>query len=98
MTDERDRKAPLSVFEIGPDHVVAADIDDAWDVWCAHRGEKRGEYEGEMARVADDAVIRIFVDAKGRITDESDKVKSLKLTAAEWAAREGRGFLCSTEM
>ena len=87
----------LRVFEFGPDYVVARSRDDAWTVYIEHVGGDRGDYDGEdMEPVSPDFVIGIYVDADGHLTDESDG-EALRLTAAEWAKREGRGFLCSSE-
>lgn len=91
-----DTPARLYVYEIGPDHIIAHDEDDAWELWCRHHGERRSDYKGEpCTRVDDDVVLSIIVDAAGRISDSGAAVE---LSAREWVQREGRGFLCSTEV
>lgn len=85
----------LRVWTDDTDTVVAADLADAQKVWEEHHGST---FEQEMmtlddwSQVPDDKPITIH-NVDGRGTDD-DK---LTLTAAEWAARDGRGFLCSTE-
>lgn len=72
--------------------VVARDEDDAWAVWCDSIGEKREDYQGSSwEQVPDDELVSIIRDvyAEHHVKDT--------MTAAEWAAKDGRGFLCSTE-
>lgn len=85
----------LHVFDIGPDTVIAHDPSDALDVWCEHYGEPRADHDvNEVEQLDDEAVITIMVDERGEISDTGAPVKR---TAAEWAALENRGFLCSEE-
>jgi hypothetical protein len=95
MTSTFHSHADLSVYTIGPDHLVARSLEDAWDVWLAHHGEHRENYAGdEMSLVPDTTELFAFVDERGEISDSGE---TLHLTARQWADREGRGFLFSTE-
>lgn len=88
MTEPR----PLHVFEIGPDSYIAHDPDDAWTLLEEQTGSKRTDDEWsdeEVYQVPDEKVLKIRI--------EEDSPEAITLTAAEWCAREGRGFLCSTE-
>ena len=83
---------PLYVFTIGPDTFIAHDAEDAWKLLEEYNGLKRGDDDvGEdlPIRAPDNKIIKIRLE-EGRPEAES-------LTAAQWCAREGRGFLCSTE-
>lgn len=85
----------LHAFWIGPDTIIAHDSSDALDVWCEHNGEPREDHGlDEVTQLDDEAVITIMVDERGEISDTGAPVKR---TAAEWAALENRGFLCSEE-
>ena len=92
------------VFVNEHDWIAADDLDEAWRIYAEYIG-----YEDDVARarqeiedgdplvqMADDAIIKIHVDAAGKMTDDYDSTP-LALTAAEWVAREGKGHLCSTE-
>jgi len=85
----------LHVFEMtsGPDWVVAADVDDAWAVWSEHTGEKREDYEDSdgWEQLDDASDVRIAEDLS------ADALVWNTKTCAQWAADEGRCFLCSTE-
>ena len=84
----------MRVFTDDTDTVVAADLADARKVWEEHHGST---FEQEMmsledwSEVPEDEVITIC-NFHGNGSD--DKVTR---TASEWAAQNGRGFLCSTE-
>ncbi len=85
----------MHVYAIGPDHLIANDHDDAGVIWCVHHGEHRGDHDpSDMSIVADDMVLYAFIDGDGRISDSGE---TLHLTARQWADREGRGFLFSSE-
>ncbi len=72
----------------GPDLVIAADVDDAWNVWSEHTGEKRDDYlDEDFESWADDKQLTIDTD------DGEPETK----TGAEWATTQGRGFLASSE-
>jgi hypothetical protein len=66
---------------------VAFDAEDALAVWCEHTGNKPSDHEEPFELVPDDKIITI--------TDENH-VKGTN-TAAGWASKGGRGFLCSTD-
>lgn len=73
------------------DWIIAADEADANAVLREHYGYTQAQLEEEGAHVRkqwpDDKLLRVHDD---------DGVKR-ELLPAEWIAREGRGFLCSTE-
>ena len=84
----------LHVFCNGTDKVIATDIEDAWAAWCETTGESREAYSGETwawEQMPDDASLPIMRDP-----ESGDRTKDT-LTCAEWVAKDGRGFLCSTE-
>lgn len=84
----------LKVFTNDTDTVVATDLEDVKNIVEAHYGstfEQEGWTIDEWGEVPDAEVITIH-NFHDRGYD--DKVAR---TAAEWAATEGRGFLCSTE-
>jgi hypothetical protein len=75
--------------------VVAESIDDAWAVWSESIGQKREDWpDGAWEQEPDDKSMRIIVDDDGAISDQGER---LELTCREWATREGRGYLCTTE-
>lgn len=84
----------LSVFTNGVDTVVARDLADVQTVVEAQYGstfEQEGWSLDEWEQVASDKDITIC-----NISNRGSDAK-LTMTAAKWAAQEGRGFLCSTE-
>lgn len=84
----------MKVFTNGTDTVVAPDLDRVPAILHAHYGstmEEEGWSLDEWHEVPDDKPITIC-----NIHDRGADDK-LTLTAAEWAARDGAGFLCSTE-
>ena len=80
--------------------VIAADEDDAWRVREDHTGEERDDFgETWWKELAPTDMLEIFVDADGDPTDPSeDGATTMNLSAAEWIARRGRGWLCTTEI
>jgi hypothetical protein len=96
--------ATLHLFTDGTDTVTAADVEDAWAVWCETIGEKREDYpDTEWSQVPDDQPFLIVMDLddhpeyKGYpLSGRYDNHANVTKPAAEWAA-QGRGFLCSTE-
>ena len=104
MTDRNDRDTrpaavPLHVFTmlIGPDTVVARDFDDAWTVWAEAYGEDRADYEehDQWRRRPDGE--RLSIINEDRASVSPDEWTRTTKTCGEWAAENGRGFLCSTE-
>lgn len=80
------------MFEIGPDTYIAYDADDVWGLLEEQTGLTRDDddMEGEEPLIVpNDRVLTIRI--------EEDDTNTITLTASEWCAREGRGFLCSTE-
>lgn len=89
MTEET---RTLHVYEIGPESYVAYDENDAWSLLEEMTGMKRtdDDFDGDAPyMVADDRMLWIRLD--------EDASEAAAMTAADWCAREGRGFLCSTE-
>jgi hypothetical protein len=89
----------LHIYEFGDtDWVVATSPEDAWIVWLAHVGGTRADYldTEEPDLVPDDKRVGFWVGADGKITEVNDGAVVYK-TAREWADREGRGYLASTE-
>lgn len=85
-------RMPLHVFEIGPDTLIAHDVEDAWRLFERQTGLKRGDDD-----IGDDEPIQVPDDRPLKIQIEEGSPEAVTLTAAEWCQREGRGFLCSTE-
>ena len=94
----------LHLFCNGEDTVSAADVEDAWAVWCETSGEKREDYVDSMQweQIADDKPYTIVTDPDDfpefKDSPPSERyfghVDATKL-AREWAA-QGRGPLAST--
>jgi hypothetical protein len=77
---------------------VACCIADAWDVWTETTGESDRGYREDLAPVPDDRPLRVWSLPDGTIAEEGeDEAAPVERTCGEWAAREGRGFLCSSE-
>ena len=84
----------MKVFTNDTDTVVAVDLADAQRVVEAHYGatfEQEGWSIDEWREVPADEPITIC-----NLHDRGSDDRATK-TAAEWAAEDGRGFLCSTE-
>ena len=79
------------------DWVIAADRADADSVLCEHYASARDE---PLTR---DQLVREGLEVTGDWPDDKpltitdDDGTKTTLLPAEWIAREGRGFLCSTE-
>lgn len=73
------------------DWVIAADEADANAVLREHYMYTQEELEEEQMQVT-----TMWPDDKPLRISDDDGTKTT-LTPAEWIAREGRGFLCSTE-
>lgn len=83
----------LSLFTDDQDTVVASDMQDAAEVWAKDQGSTYEDAVGDTfdecwRRIGDDEVIRIHNDEGG---------ETVVKRAEEWAASNGRGFLCSTD-
>lgn len=80
----------LHVFDNGSEWVVASNVEDAWDVWCAHVGESRQDYEGEWAwfQEPDDRPLHVWCDPDGDITTPNEDGAS---AAAPWNVLDDSG-------
>lgn len=89
----------LHVFSDEFDRVVAYDVDDAWTVWCEFTGGSREDYDDNaFAKREDEKALKIWCNAAGRPCEHGEKGGApVERTCREWADREGRGFLCSSE-
>lgn len=87
----------LHVFTNENEWYVARDLDDAYLAMEEHSGTKREDVDrfDELLQMRDDESLGVICDGDGVISDEGDE---LVMTAAQWAKREGRGFLCSTNI
>jgi hypothetical protein len=85
------------------DTFVAADAEDAWAALVEALGGSREDYddppgEHEMEELPDDKQLTIWCDPDGHPHEPFGKGNApVTKTAAEWAASEPRGMLCSTE-
>ena len=87
--------------------VIAHSPEDATQVCIEQTGEGETSHLDGTAITADerwrklssDKELEMFVDANGDIAGEDDHVGGLKkLTVREWIAKNGRGWLGTTEM
>lgn len=85
----------LKVYYDGSSHVIADNPKDATVFLVDHMGESYDDPEWE--EVAPTGRITIAVDGDGKICSVDDDHDDLTLTAAEWIARQGAGFLCSED-
>jgi hypothetical protein len=88
------------VYKVGDaDIVIAESAEDARLVWCEVTGEdlEACYEEHEVTPVDPEKVIGIWCDKDGKIAEPGHGAAVARLTAAMWVAREGRGFLCSSE-
>lgn len=84
-------------YDGGADCVIAASPADAHAVWCKTMGAENSDVEWEQC--ADDDTLTVWCGKEnGEICEPyGDNAHEVTLTHREWVAREGRGFLCSTE-
>lgn len=87
-----DEAHKLRVYENDVDTVIAYSPSDASDVYLAHSLEKREDYPH-----LDDEWIEVPPDRVMRIHDYRGDGLVVEMTAAQFVADNGRGFLCSTE-
>lgn len=84
----------MNVYTNGTDTVVAESIDDVPGAWASSHGVDfldEGNDLDEWDQVPDDEPITICnVEGRGHMDKETR-------TAREWADKDGRGLLCSTE-
>lgn len=84
--------ATLHLFTDGTDTVVARDLADVPACYSDHVGisfSEEGMSLADWEQIPDDKPIAIH--------NYDDNGGTLTLTAREWADRDGRCFLCSTE-
>jgi hypothetical protein len=87
----------VKVYANGIEWWVAHDMAHLAELYVAHTGLDLGDDDAigdGWSEVPAEKVIGIVIDDHG---DISDSGAALKLTAAEWAEREGPGLLCSSE-
>jgi hypothetical protein len=85
----------LRIWYNGNDRVIAESAAEAEQLVCKQlHGSDKYELDPFEA-LPDDHHISICVDADGQLSDDSSRV--LRLTAREWAEREGKGYLCSND-
>ncbi len=88
----------LKVFRDGCDFWVATDIQDAkelrakWYGFDSPEAHDAAEEPEELRELV--GTINILCNAEGHPDDDGEYVER---PAREWAEREGRGMLCSTE-
>ncbi len=90
----------LHVFANDCEWVVARDVDDAWAVWTEAIGAdpKDLKEEDPFEQLPDDKPVTMHANAAGEVAEVGEPgVAPLTQTAAEWAARHGRGYLGTTE-
>ena len=87
----------LALFTDGTEHIVARDLDDAKAIQRETTGiDRQTQDECEWDQELDDKPIWIWWK-DGRASCPCDGGEKLELTAAEWVAKAGRGWLCSSE-
>lgn len=71
--------------------LIAESAEDARAVYCETTGEKLDDYDPkDLEQWPDDKPITIF-------DSDTNTGPKTTLLPAEWIARRGRGFLCTTE-
>jgi hypothetical protein len=84
----------MKVFTNGYDTVAAESIDDVPGAWASSNGVDFYDEGGDLYdwdQVDDDKLITICNVHDGGADDKETR------TAREWAEKDGRGLLCSTE-
>jgi len=80
--------------------VVAADLDDAWAVYCETMGGVRSDYDGdelEVTQLPEDEPLSMWEHPSGELAEiGEDGARTVERPASERAAKEGRGFLGQT--
>lgn len=84
----------LHVFHDGQDWFIAADAMDAAAVRAELYPHEAPEDFDALAQIPEDEVIGVLCNEQGKPDDHGVGVNK---TAAEWAAQEGRGVLCSRD-
>lgn len=96
-TTDTDTKPTLHVFGDDCEWVIAESLGDAWKVLREHG---YGDPENDCAEWEQESdtkrmTCRIGVDGRPANPDEDGGDETM--TCAEWAARLGRGYFCTTE-
>jgi len=84
----------------GGEWVIAHTQDDAWRAREEQTGEERDDFRDNWwVELKPHDQLEIYVDPDDGVpTDPEDSgARPLTLTAAEWVARRGRGWLCTSE-
>ena len=102
MTEEHEKSETLHLFNLCDyDYVVARDLDDAWELYTAHTGEKRDDHAddpGAAYQIPDDKAYELYIDGSGEACEMGDPGAKLETdTAVGWARRLGRGYAFGTE-
>lgn len=93
---------PLYVFTDDSEWYVAPNLAEALEQMQGHWGCVTGRYSDEpnLYQESPRARMSIWTNEDGSIAsfdDEAEGATALQLTMAEWARRNGPGFLCTTE-
>ena len=87
----------MKVFTDSVCWFVAESLEDAYAVAQEFDGMTRGDRDdndGQLEECDGSAKLAILVNEAGQIDDHGSR---LNLMMCQWAEREGRGFLCSSE-
>jgi hypothetical protein len=93
-------QATLHLYSDGWDFFSAESAEEARELWVDqidhdHSDGSRGE---RLVLVPDDKTFECGLDKRGELTEIGETpVRSVKRTAAEWAAHFGKGFAFTTE-
>lgn len=99
----------MKVYQFGPDWIVAESPEDALAAWAEATCEDPADYlddDGPPEEVDGADVISVHYDdlndVPAALREEVEGTQdggrlTIMLTAAEWATRERRGILCSSE-
>jgi len=85
----------LSVYATECDWWVAASVAEVEEMYLKRYGDTVQAMCDEIELLPDDRVLKIMCDEDGQISDSGEAIPRM---AAEWAIREGRGLLASTEL
>lgn len=94
MSEKADWERAWEQADVAPMPDLEAPSGIANARWGFEAGYLAAKSEQEAALLPDDKIISIVCDENGEISDHGESVER---TAAEWAAREGRGLLASSE-
>lgn len=88
--------SPMHVFTNGTDHYIAKDMEHLAQLVEKHTrmpltDEDNLGDDGEWSQCADTASLKV------NLADDSEEEDVQTQTMAEWAAKMGEGFFCSSE-